>query len=282
MQIKSSPLFDIDEDVVETRAAYAPYPQAAFGSPLVLTASRRSGNRSVSAPYFGSRDNGVDSDDDEVEQTGILPAVRLTRPGLRSIKSVDSFPLTKSDSGLPMVQGCSVCSASSITLSSLSPCGHVICSSCLTGALNIIGEKDMRCATCDAKVVDFKLLAPVSGSPTSRKECGETSSEMEYASVDPLPTDNHDSLLPSAFDGDEPHTGNKHFEVVQPLPAGFKADPIATQSGITTNSADPTVLRIDNVPWVCCMYFSLSYAANNVPGYHSSCTARLFPSLCCP
>ncbi|KAG6907747.1 hypothetical protein DXG01_007547 [Tephrocybe rancida] len=60
--------------------------------------------------------------------------------------------------------GCSVCLASSPrTLAILVPCGHPLCSGCLTSALNIVGEKDMECAVCRGKVADFKL---VSGSTT--------------------------------------------------------------------------------------------------------------------
>jgi hypothetical protein len=54
---------------------------------------------------------------------------------------------------------CSVClcqNASSLAI--LKPCGHPLCSACLTSALNIVGEKDMECAVCKQDVQDFKLV----------------------------------------------------------------------------------------------------------------------------
>ncbi|KXN84490.1 NADP-specific glutamate dehydrogenase [Leucoagaricus sp. SymC.cos] len=42
---------------------------------------------------------------------------------------------------------CSVClSQNASSLAILKPCGHPLCSTCLTSALNIVGEKDMECA----------------------------------------------------------------------------------------------------------------------------------------
>ena len=48
-----------------------------------------------------------------------------------------------------------VCFLSSSPLSTPISCEHLICSSRLAGALNIIREKDMRCATSDKAVNDF-------------------------------------------------------------------------------------------------------------------------------
>lgn len=54
---------------------------------------------------------------------------------------------------------CSVCLAQSApSLAILKPCGHPLCSACLTSALNIVGEKDMECAVCKQGVQDFKLI----------------------------------------------------------------------------------------------------------------------------
>ncbi|KAG6853362.1 hypothetical protein C0991_004981 [Blastosporella zonata] len=67
-------------------------------------------------------------------------------------------------SALPQASGCSVCLAPSPrTLAILAPCGHPLCSGCLTSALNIVGEKDMECAVCRGKVADFRLVSgPIS------------------------------------------------------------------------------------------------------------------------
>ncbi|KAF9486157.1 hypothetical protein BDN70DRAFT_988169 [Pholiota conissans] len=54
---------------------------------------------------------------------------------------------------------CSVCLASDpYSLAILQPCLHPLCSTCLTSALNIVGEKDMECAVCKQSVADFKLV----------------------------------------------------------------------------------------------------------------------------
>ena len=54
---------------------------------------------------------------------------------------------------------CSVCLVKSApSLAILKPCGHPLCSACLTSALNIVGEKDMECAVCRQSVQDFKLI----------------------------------------------------------------------------------------------------------------------------
>ncbi|KAF9486156.1 hypothetical protein BDN70DRAFT_237181 [Pholiota conissans] len=54
---------------------------------------------------------------------------------------------------------CSVCLASHPeSLAILQPCLHPLCSTCLTSALNIVGEKDMECAVCKQNVADFRLI----------------------------------------------------------------------------------------------------------------------------
>ncbi len=54
---------------------------------------------------------------------------------------------------------CSVClTIRPSTLAILQPCGHPLCSACLTSALNIVGEKDMECAVCKQGVSDFRLV----------------------------------------------------------------------------------------------------------------------------
>ncbi|KAF8067678.1 hypothetical protein FPV67DRAFT_1149641 [Lyophyllum atratum] len=70
--------------------------------------------------------------------------------------------------------GCSVClDVHPRTLAVLVPCGHPLCSGCLTSALNIVGEKDMECAVCRGKVADFRLVAGDSqnaGAPKPEKD----------------------------------------------------------------------------------------------------------------
>ena len=71
---------------------------------------------------------------------------------------------------------CSVCLASKpMSLAILQPCGHPLCSICLTSALNIVGEKDMECAVCQRGVADFRLVTA-----TQR---GGNSFEMKSAGI---------------------------------------------------------------------------------------------------
>lgn len=59
------------------------------------------------------------------------------------------------------ISDCAVCLCQNPTsLAILKPCDHPLCSSCLTSALNIVGEKDMECAVCKRSVEDFKLINP--------------------------------------------------------------------------------------------------------------------------
>lgn len=65
---------------------------------------------------------------------------------------------------------CSVCLAvRPSTLAVLQPCGHPLCSACLTSALNIVGEKDMECAVCNQGVLDFRLVTETSKLDLSSK-----------------------------------------------------------------------------------------------------------------
>ncbi|KLO16116.1 hypothetical protein SCHPADRAFT_938160 [Schizopora paradoxa] len=259
LPMKASPLFDINEDEADPRATFAPYLQS-FGSPLTLTANRkgRNGARSVSAPFYNARAFDLDSDDEEINYDEVMPAVRLTKqPALRPIKSADTLPASAIEglqvnstegNSLPVIKSCAVCSASSCTLSVLSPCGHVICSSCLTGALNIIGEKDMRCATCEEKVDDFKLLTPViTKAMDGDKDESEVESSCSQTSDQERESEKTTTLLPSAFENASPGNGKKLFEVVQSLPANYVAQDNLPQQHCS--GTQPAVLRIDNVPW---------------------------------
>lgn len=268
LKMKASPLFDINEDDADTRSAYAPYLQS-FGSPLTLTANRKGnkGIRSVSAPFYNARTFDMDSDDEENSYDEVMPAVRLTKqPALRPIKSADTLPASVIEgfqdiplegNSLPEIHSCAVCSASSCTLSVLSPCGHVVCSSCLTGALNIIGEKDMRCATCEQKVDDFKLLTPVITRATDGDKNAKESESTESQPSEDQESDNGKptGLLPSAIDSASPGNGKKLFEVVQPLPTNYVSHETNASPQMHSPGSQPAVLRIDNVPWV--RYFTL-------------------------
>ncbi|THH08174.1 hypothetical protein EW145_g2885 [Phellinidium pouzarii] len=244
-------LFDIDEDAPTT----SPYPQT-FGSPFSATTRFESpsntSKRCVSAPFIAGRfyenyDN--DDGDDEYEDDGLSNAPMSSQ--LRNIRSISSLsaPASAKDnsteykSEITDEKTCSVCSASSSPLSILVPCEHLICSSCLTGALNIIGEKDMRCASCDKPVDDFRLLSPlkINSAISEEAEEGKKNDSKEVHKEETI------SLLPSAFEDLSIKTDGTKNKVK------FGTDS-QSQNGPDTPYAsceieDVTVLRIDNVPW---------------------------------
>ncbi|KAH8116125.1 hypothetical protein DFH11DRAFT_1742507 [Phellopilus nigrolimitatus] len=238
--ITGEALFDIDENA----PTESPFPQS-FDSPRSATVNDESFStkRCVSAPFIAGRFyegmENDDDDDDELEDDGLPSAPRSSR--LRPTKSVSSLPRPASPKDTSTNEkACSVCSASSSPLSTLIPCEHLICSSCLTGALNIIGEKDMRCATCDKPVNDFKLLTPL------KLGIGN----IDEANKDDVKESNEDQsmkLLPSAFEElsvglDDVGKNKVRFERV----ANETASPSVSSS---CDDENVVVLRIDNVPW---------------------------------
>jgi len=73
----------------------------------------------------------------------------ISKPSAPPLASIPENPPTD----------CSVCLVSyPSTLAVLQPCRHPLCRSCLTSALNIVGEKDMECAVCKQSVADFNLI----------------------------------------------------------------------------------------------------------------------------
>jgi hypothetical protein len=143
-----------------------------------------------------------------------------------------SFDVTKAS------PACSVCGSSSGSLAILDPCTHPLCSGCLTSALNIVGEKDMECAVCKAKVNDFKL----------QKLC--------------MPNEEFETQLPSQ--ATKVLSDIPFGSVTEPLEYGLQefinraqasSTPIpgaktSRQSSINMHRDESAVLRIDNVPWV--------------------------------
>ncbi len=81
---------------------------------------------------------------------------------------------------------CSVCFAVHPTsLAVLQPCGHPLCSGCLTSALNIVGEKDMECAVCKQSVVDFRLVIGTQKSDVTKvKSAGLIIQSADHTTID--------------------------------------------------------------------------------------------------
>lgn len=205
--------------------------------------------------------DGVDEDDDETLEDDGLPTapktskLRVTRSASAISSSTASSEVdSQKDVDVTDSRACSVCSASSSPMSTLKPCGHLICSSCLTGALNIVGEKDMRCATCEQPVDDFKLLTPMKlDSPISVKESSQVhapSPSLNRGPRDVL------TLLPSAFD---------ELAIKETRPSVDDLSQNQPSVALPTVVAEIAVLRIDNVPWVtCCIFFFSTVIANTV------------------
>jgi Zinc finger, C3HC4 type (RING finger) len=125
---------------------------------------------------------------------------------------------------------CSVCGNLGPSLAELEPCTHLLCSACLTSALNIVGEKDMECAVCKTGVANFHLrnTAPKGSSlPSAGAPRG--------------------CLMPGAFDGSnkENLVNDFHFFDMQ-----GSSTPNRSERNLPLREGELPVLRIDNVPWV--------------------------------
>lgn len=88
-----------------------------------------------------------------------MPASITPRPIQPRTLSDTSTRPEAPDEHVAIPTDCSVCFAvRPASLAVLHPCGHPLCSGCLTSALNIVGEKDMECAICKKGVADFRLV----------------------------------------------------------------------------------------------------------------------------
>ncbi|EIW77199.1 hypothetical protein CONPUDRAFT_157462 [Coniophora puteana RWD-64-598 SS2] len=183
-------LFDIDED------AYDPYPQS-FSSPT---------QPFVLQDPFNSHTLSTISE--TVHQ------------------AMDDSPMVRHNAVSMSGATCSDCGACPERLAMLSPCGHPLCPSCLTSAINIVGEKDMQCAVCKNRVVDFNLQANKGSGPRRTSP----SSPLQSRQVN----HQHTPLLPSVFESN-----------LGPVTTPFQC---CTPAPIRRGS-ERVVLRIDNVPW---------------------------------
>ncbi|KAH8993638.1 hypothetical protein EDB86DRAFT_3064839 [Lactarius hatsudake] len=116
---------------------------------------------------------------------------------------------------------CSVCGTLGPSLAELEPCSHLLCSACLTSALNIVGEKDMECAVCKTGVANFHLRN--TGSKGSSMLTPSASRALEGSNKDDLNDFHFFDLQASST----PNQSERHHVRDGELP----------------------VLRIDNVPW---------------------------------
>ncbi|KAI0336872.1 hypothetical protein GY45DRAFT_1377691 [Cubamyces sp. BRFM 1775] len=146
---------------------------------------------------------------------------------------------------------CSVCGLAKSSLAILKPCSHPLCSACLTSALNIVGEKDMECAMCHAKVDDFTLSkASLDGGISVNTESKLQRIIEEYSEIEDF--DSGIGLLPSAFGGPKSDDvglfddDDEFMGRAQGASTPVKAIRSPKAPG---TSSERVVLRIDNVPW---------------------------------
>jgi Zinc finger, C3HC4 type (RING finger) len=125
---------------------------------------------------------------------------------------------------------CSVCSSLGPSLAELEPCAHLLCSACLTSALNIVGEKDMECAVCKIGVANFNL-----------RNTGSKGSSL------PITGAPRGCLTSGALDGFNKENFANDFHLFD---LQGSSTPSRSDCHITLRDGELPVLRIDNVPWV--------------------------------
>ncbi|CUA78145.1 hypothetical protein RSOLAG22IIIB_02763 [Rhizoctonia solani] len=111
-------------------------------------------------------------------------------------------------------------------LSLLEPCQHQICASCVTGSLNVVGEKEMICMHCMSPIQSFKIARQ-----HARIHPGFSPQDPSSANYSRQVTFPQDSPTPQE---------GYHLALSRP---DLQLSPVL--------GAEPpiVVLRIDNVPW---------------------------------
>ncbi|KAA1473657.1 hypothetical protein DENSPDRAFT_285976 [Dentipellis sp. KUC8613] len=115
---------------------------------------------------------------------------------------------------------CTVCGLAPTSLAVLEPCKHILCSACLTSALNIVGEKDMECAVCKKGVDDFKLRSAAKTNP--KGGASEFGAMMDRFDL---------------------------FDLGGGVPRASTPVGARRQASASGRPGEVPVLRIDNVPW---------------------------------
>ena len=251
--VQTSELYDIDEN------DYAPYPNA-FSPP----AHSQTLPLSLNDPFNTSNLS--------------FSALSTISEPVQFYETPQYFPPLPAKS--PTSSNCSVCGLVKDSLAILKPCAHPLCSTCLTSALNIVGEKDMECSMCHAKVDDFTLCKNdaessvpfISESKLQRivEECNEIE---EF--------DSGIGLLPSAFGGhrlDDIAILEEDEYFMERAQGASTPIAVSRMSLNGAQSAERVVLRIDNVPWVRTRFvFVVGTRTNTVLliGHHTACYCRM-------
>ncbi|ESK91779.1 hypothetical protein Moror_10608 [Moniliophthora roreri MCA 2997] len=247
-----------------------------------LTPSLTPSPHAPSLPLHHPEPSDIHQNGYPVERSSSAPTMAPSMRGASPGASLTANAVTVGDTQPPT--SCAVCSRTNLTrLAILSPCGHPLCSACLTSALNIVGEKDMECASCKQEVVDFKLVTnstatgsantSISSSGDDSKKPGKKQTlERGKTFTEPLfssPGSAHSGLesafefngyMPD-FDPDDVFsigTFGAEENVIRAStpPPKSKVKVYARDTGVSetmeqTSSLkrDLIVLRIDNVPW---------------------------------
>lgn len=143
-------------------------------------------------------------------------------------------------------------------LSLLQPCQHQICASCVTGSLNVVGEKDMICMYCLSPIQSFKI-SRVPGRIHSETPRRLQSLPPHHQAWSPQDTFNSSPLYANRF----PTTPNR--------PVLLADSPAAPPAPGSSNA----VLRIDNVPWVSKRMLSVLLNAHSLAVFRTSRTSLL-------
>ncbi|KAI0711189.1 hypothetical protein C8T65DRAFT_647830 [Cerioporus squamosus] len=221
---QTSELYNIDED------DYAPYPKT-FSPP----AHSQTLPLSLHDPFNTSNIS--------------LSAISHLSEPVSFYETPQYFPPAQPEQA--PASNCSVCGLAKGSLAILKPCSHPLCSTCLTSALNIVGEKDMECAMCHAKVDDFILCknGPEIGAHATAESKLQRIIE-ECSEIEEF--DSGIGLLPSGFTGKGVVDLNlfDEDELFMDRAQGASTPVASPHVSFTSGKAsERVVLRIDNVPW---------------------------------
>ena len=244
----STELFDIDEN------AFEPYPHSFSSAAQTLV---------LQDPFNGS---GLSTIAESVPQ-------HLQN----SFSEMFNVPSAKSPHA-----ACSVCGCAGDRMAVLVPCKHLLCSACMTSALNIVGEKDIHCAVCKTFVNDFELQT-VSDDDVSASSAGQrrlpVASDIASSPLQQRSGRGEPALLPSTFDPNPLPSLMTTMSLCNPQMRHTSPFAIAPQAP----RAENVVLRIDNVPWVGSLEVWVPPISDNLAsGYYPSCCRRMVEASYCP
>ncbi|CCA72037.1 hypothetical protein PIIN_05972 [Serendipita indica DSM 11827] len=141
---------------------------------------------------------------------------------------------------------CAACNRPLNSAALLSPCSHLVCSSCLTGCLNAAGEKGMACMACKMPISTFRLTSVVVSAS---------------GSVLPVPQTLAASVATTAKELSSPAS----LLALNALPAP-QVQPVNSLGA--SNSEEACVLRIDNVPWDVTPEMLADWIGDNTTAIH--------------